>query len=147
MDDAQGILYFTAPYRICSGKGCFNKNQNFHMVFPLYIGKKAKTKFRTIYSRDYEKVHSTRANVPFKKYPTKHIWTLPPNCSTESTVTTSTNTPTQAADDANGTTDSDEGLRPPSVKPHCPVRISKVDFGPTIPVKTFSIRNRYFGKG
>ncbi|KAG6457950.1 hypothetical protein O3G_MSEX010582 [Manduca sexta] len=67
-------LIFTAPYRLCEG-GC-KDNSNFAMAFPLYIGMKGRQSYKSLYPRDFSKVHYMRPNAPFKRKTTKYPFTL-----------------------------------------------------------------------
>lgn len=62
---------FTAPYRLCEG-GCKGEN-NFAMVFPLFIGKKGKIAYQSIYPRDYSTAKNK--NPPFKPLQTRLPYT------------------------------------------------------------------------
>ncbi|CAK1554137.1 unnamed protein product [Leptosia nina] len=115
---SKGILYFTAPYKICAG-GCGSEEQNFHMVFPLYVGRVAKRKYTDKYSRDYKNIHSKKPDAPFKRSTTPKVWTLAPEC------TTVAEKPTTDKNISNEVHD----VEPPSIKPGCQVRVSKVNFG------------------
>ncbi|CAH4038926.1 unnamed protein product [Pieris brassicae] len=116
---SKGVLFFTAPYKICAG-GCKNE-QNFHMIFPLYVGKSANKRYKEIYSRDYKKIYTGRSDVPFKKSTTRKIWTLPSECPN---VTSSAKSKEATSDYLSEELD----VKPPSVRPDCPVRISRVHF-------------------
>ncbi|XP_075990960.1 uncharacterized protein LOC142986376 isoform X1 [Anticarsia gemmatalis] len=62
-----GILMFTAPYKLCEG-GCTGSDvEDLAMKFPLYIGKKGRTKYKEIYPRDHSIKHHNNTGAPFTK--------------------------------------------------------------------------------
>lgn len=93
ISDNPGYLLFTAPYKLCEG-GCEDKDNNFAMVFPIYVGQKGKDKYKELYERDYKNIHSTKPDSPFKKRPTKKLFTLCPSDVTKETTMVTTETET-----------------------------------------------------
>lgn len=88
-----GYLLFTAPFKLCEGN-CKEPESNFAMAFPIYVGKIGREKYKEMYERDYHKIQSTKPNAPFKKLPTKKLFTLcPSEVTKEQTIVIPTDTP------------------------------------------------------
>lgn len=62
------------------------------MAFPIYVGKKGKDKYKELYGRDNEKIHSNNPNAPFKQRPTIKLFTPCPSEVTKEQTETETET-------------------------------------------------------